>query len=192
MGGLGGSRGKLCAYGTWAALSCLAAAVEGQTSTDGSRAKATAIVSNVRIADDRTSASVRRALTNARSRLADPVCRQLLSEFADQSGRPLQDSLDTLNKQPEEYLETIFFYDGSGLPDCRPAVAAATTPGSHVVLICADRFLRVPWPDGEITLIHEMLHTLGLGENPPSSLEISRRVRMRCVDHVARRESSTR
>ena len=192
MGGLGGWKGRLRVLGEGAALSCLAAGVAGQTRADDSHREAAAIVSMVRIADDRTGASVRRALANARARLADPVCRQLLSEFADQSGRPLQDSLDTLNKQPEEYLETIFFYDGSGLPDCRPAVAAATTPGSHVVLICADRFLRVPWPDGEITLIHEMLHTLGLGENPPSSLEISRRVRMRCVDHVARRESSAR
>jgi hypothetical protein len=135
---------------------------------------------------------VRRALTNARARLADPICRQLLSEFADPSGRPLQDSLDALHQQPEEYLETVLFYDGSGLPDCRPAVAAATTRGSHVVLICADRFVRVPWPDGEVTLIHEMLHTLGLGENPPTSIEISRRVRMRCFDHVAQRNPSTR
>jgi hypothetical protein len=151
-----------------------------------------AIVSRVRIADDRTGGYVRRALANARARLADPGCRQLFSEFADPSGRPLQDSLDALQQQPEEYLATLFFYDGSGLPDCRPAVAAATTPGSHVVLICAARFVRVPWPDGEVTLIHEMLHTLGLGENPPTSLEISRRVRMRCFDHAAQRKPSTR
>ena len=192
MGGLGGRRGYLCVCGTWAAFACLASVVEGQTSTDAPSAKPAATASNVRIADDRTSASVRRALANARARLADPVCRQLLSEFADQSGRPLQDSLDARQQPPEEYLQTVLFYDGSGLPDCRPAVAAATTPGSHVVLICADRFVKVPWPDGEVTLIHEMLHTLGLGENPPTSIEISRRVRMRCVDHVARRESSTR
>jgi hypothetical protein len=29
-------------------------------------------------------------------------------------------------------------------------------------------------------LIHEMLHTLGLRENPPTSTEIARRVRARC------------
>jgi hypothetical protein len=28
--------------------------------------------------------------------------------------------------------------------------------------------------------IHEMLHTLGLGENPPTTSEITRRVEMRC------------
>jgi hypothetical protein len=29
-------------------------------------------------------------------------------------------------------------------------------------------------------VIHEMLHTLGLGENPPSTFEITARVRDRC------------
>jgi len=190
MGGLGGWKGRLRVLGEGAALSCLAAGVAGQTRADDSHREAAAIVSMVRIADDRTGASVRRALANARARLADPVCRQLLSEFADPSGRPLQDSLDALHQPPEDYIQTLFFYDGSGLPDCRPAVAAATTRGSHVVLICADRFVKVPWPDGEVTLIHEMLHTLGLGENPPTSIEISRRVRMRCVDQAAKRRPS--
>jgi hypothetical protein len=169
-----------------------AADVAGQTRADVSRREAAGEVSKVRIADDRTGGYVRRALVNARVRLADPVCRQLFSEFTDPAGQPLQRSLDALQQKPEEYLETLFFYDGSGLPDCRPAVAAATTPGSHVVLICAGRFVRVPWPDAEVTLIHEMLHSLGLGENPPTSLEISRRVRMRCFDHVAQGNASTR
>ena len=31
------------------------------------------------------------------------------------------------------------------------------------------------------TLIHEALHTLGLGENPPSSTEITERVLRRCT-----------
>ncbi len=29
-------------------------------------------------------------------------------------------------------------------------------------------------------VIHEMLHTLGLGENPPTSIEITQRVKGRC------------
>jgi hypothetical protein len=32
----------------------------------------------------------------------------------------------------------------------------------------------------EAMVIHEMLHTLGLGENPPSTFEITERVRQRC------------
>jgi hypothetical protein len=135
---------------------------------------------------------VRRALANARAQLADPSCRQVLSDFADRSGRPLQGSLDALEQPPEEYLATLFFYDGSGLRDCRQGIAATTTPGNPVVLICADQFGKQRWPDGEVTLIHEMLHSLGLGENPPTSQEINHRVRMRCFDHVPQREPSKR
>jgi hypothetical protein len=35
--------------------------------------------------------------------------------------------------------------------------------------------------EAEAILIHEILHTLGLGENPPSSAEITRQVWRRCV-----------
>ena len=38
---------------------------------------------------------------------------------------------------------------------------------------------RDPWT-AENWVIHEMLHTLGLGENPPSSREITQRVNERC------------
>jgi hypothetical protein len=34
--------------------------------------------------------------------------------------------------------------------------------------------------EAEAALIHEMLHTLGLGENPPRSRDITARVRARC------------
>jgi len=36
-----------------------------------------------------------------------------------------------------------------------------------------------PWLS-EFMVIHEMLHTLGLGENPPSSFEITEQVMRRC------------
>jgi hypothetical protein len=34
--------------------------------------------------------------------------------------------------------------------------------------------------EAEVCLIHDMLHTLGLGENPPTSSEITQRVKRRC------------
>ena len=34
--------------------------------------------------------------------------------------------------------------------------------------------------EAEAMVINEMLHTLGLGENPPSTFEITDRVRDRC------------
>jgi hypothetical protein len=38
----------------------------------------------------------------------------------------------------------------------------------------------------EAVIIHEMLHTLGLGENPPSSTEITFRVLNRCMNGEVR------
>ena len=60
---------------------------------------------------------------------------------------------------------------------------AIAVPGSRVVRLCGDAFKRIWQQDSTYAvaaLIHEMLHTLGLGENPPSSNEITRRVLMRC------------
>jgi len=51
------------------------------------------------------------------------------------------------------------------------------------VWICPRGNLGFRRPDadaGSTALIHEMLHALGLHENPPSSLEITRHVVARC------------
>jgi hypothetical protein len=58
-----------------------------------------------------------------------------------------------------------------------------TAPGSRVVRVCVEEFKRINTqkPDYVVaTLIHEILHTLGLRENPPSSREITARVLARC------------
>jgi hypothetical protein len=47
--------------------------------------------------------------------------------------------------------------------------------------VCEPHFLA-PGSAGEIIIIHEVLHTLGLRENPPSSEEITRQVTRRCGD----------
>jgi hypothetical protein len=63
-------------------------------------------------------------------------------------------------------------------------VLAFTSPGSQVVYYCGDRFIRNLTRRGlsalATTIIHEELHSLGLGENPPSAEEIGRRVEARC------------
>jgi len=51
-----------------------------------------------------------------------------------------------------------------------------------VIYVCGTRFTdrfarRIA---GEILLIHELLHALGLGENPPTSAHITDAVRIRC------------
>jgi hypothetical protein len=61
---------------------------------------------------------------------------------------------------------------------------AVTAPGSRVVYVCGRRFAEAQSRSAtraELVVLHEALHTLGLGENPPDSLEITRRVGQRCT-----------
>lgn len=138
----------------------------------------------VRIAHEATADTVRRVLTGAHDRLAEPRCQQVFSEFHDQSGKPLQDTLDTLGHTGQSYLGLVIFYDGSRRPLCgKRGIMAVAVPGSRIVWVCPDEFrarARRNQFQAEATLIHEALHTLGLGENPTTSQEISSRVVAQC------------
>jgi hypothetical protein len=129
-------------------------------------------------------AAVERALAGATRRLDDPGCRRIFSEFHDASGAPLQDRLDALGVSASDYLSLVHFADGSARRTCyRGDVMALTAPGSRVVYVCGRLFGAVEARSSEraqIVVLHEALHTLGLGENPPDSLEITRRVGERC------------
>ncbi len=128
--------------------------------------------------------SLRRAVLGARRRLADPSCRQVLTDFSDASGRPLAGALADLGLTPAEYLSFVIFYDGTFKSRCASGeVLAGTTPGSRVVWVCARSFRVAEARDArlaEALVIHEVLHTLGLGENPPTSTDITQTVRRRC------------
>jgi hypothetical protein len=84
---------------------------------------------------------------------------------------------------PADYVGLIPFLDGSRHPLCRKTtVALVASPGVRRVYVCkafADFQLRQPGV-AESMVIHEILHTLGLGENPPTSMEITQRVEARC------------
>jgi hypothetical protein len=136
-------------------------------------------------------AVVDRVRTRAAARLEEAGCRRLLTDFRDRAGRTLDENLQPLGKSASGYLLGLPFVDGSGLNVCRtPTVAMAATPGLQRVFVCPagvgslnSRLARVEAQNGslaEAMVIHEMLHTLGLGENPPSTFEITRRVRERC------------
>jgi len=138
----------------------------------------------IRIAHQATADTLRRVLDGARDRLAKPGCEAVLDDFRDRQGRPLRTSLESTGLSPHGYLGYVVFYDGSKHPRCgNRGILAVAAPGSRVVYVCPeqlrDRARRNPvW--AEATLIHEMLHTLGLGENPPASQEITSRVIQRC------------
>lgn len=141
----------------------------------------------VRIGEPATARAVRLALAGAFERLADRRCAAVLDDFRDGSGAPLSSRLAPIAPTPQAALTHLFFYDGSDTPACRGRQAwASTEPGSRVIRVCAgldfiERARRKP-ERTEIWMIHEMLHTLGLEENPPSSEEITRRVAGRCLD----------
>lgn len=134
---------------------------------------------------------VERVRARAAERLDDARCGQVLADFTDREGRTLESNLRSRGVSASAYLQQLAFVDGSHLPVCRRVkVAMATTPGMQQVFVCPagpgranSRLSHVELESGtlaEAMMIHEMLHTLGLGENPPTTFEITARVRARC------------
>jgi len=127
--------------------------------------------------------AVERAVSGASRRLEDPRCQAVLDDF-EVGGRTLRASLAEWGTSPAGYLRLVPFLDGSAHPLCRRGnVALVTEVGVRRVYVCTAVFsayqLRSPGV-AESLIIHELLHTLGLGENPPSSIEITQRVEARC------------
>ena len=127
--------------------------------------------------------AVERARAGAVRRLESERCRKLFTDFTDTEGRTLQRNLEEWGASPAEYVGLIPFLDGSRHPLCRKTtIALVASPGVRRVYVCkafADFQLRQPGV-AESMVIHEILHTLGLGENPPTSMEITQRVEARC------------
>jgi hypothetical protein len=123
------------------------------------------------------------AVQTAGDKLADAECRQVFSDFRGLRGASIQATLDTLREDGSSYLARLDFYDGNGSRACEgPDVAAFTHPGSRAVFLCP-AFLEKTHRDPGLAaalLIHEELHALGLGENPPSSRAITAGVIARC------------
>lgn len=138
----------------------------------------------VHIAHGQTARLVRSALEGAARRLEHPGCEGLVDLFADGSGQPLRASLQKAGLSGADYLTLLVFYDGSRRAACRRGgIFAATDVGGRIVWVCPDAFVRLAWSDpgtADVVVIHEALHSLGLGENPPSSDEINARVRSAC------------
>src|SRR5215467_13339367 len=129
--------------------------------------------------------TVSRAIDGAKRLLEAPRCQQVLDEFADQSGASLRTVLDQAKLTPSEFLVRLRYADGEHSAQCQRSddLAAYTAPGNRVVFICSGRFdthFRERMRTAEMIIIHEMLHAVGLGENPPASREITARVTKRC------------
>jgi len=134
---------------------------------------------------------VERVRARAAAKLDDPECGKLLTDFKDGGGRTLESNLQPWGVNVSGYLLQLSFLDGSPLPACRKREVMMTViPGVPRVFVCpagggraTSRLAQVEFASGSVAeamVIHEMLHTLGLGENPPSTFEITERVRERC------------
>lgn len=128
--------------------------------------------------------AVRASVAQALETLESARCRELFSAFRKPGGQNVQEVLDELHRSPAQHLLILRYADARRQPVCQSSgVLAGTSPGSAVVLLCGARFVetRRTNPDFAVTIIlHEALHTLGLAENPPSSVEINEIVREHC------------
>ena len=141
-------------------------------------------VNRILISDPAVARAVGEALQEAWRQLEEPRCQALLTEFSDRRGRPLATNIPEDAGNLQTHLARIVFIDGSDTKLCARGAVAVTEPGSRVVRVCGDRLVWRTWRQSSrqvvAAFIHEALHTLGLGENPPSSAEITSRVLKRC------------
>jgi hypothetical protein len=131
-----------------------------------------------------THAYVRRAVEAAADRLGGPGCQALFTDFSDASGQHLSTTLAASGRSPVEAFARLRFFEDRDARECLGgATLAFTQVGSWVIRVCGrhfkDRFLR-DRRTTEIIMIHEFLHALGLGENPPTSDAITKQVAVRC------------
>jgi len=124
------------------------------------------------------------AVEGAAVRLARPGCQDLFTDFTDAAGQRLLTTLVARGKSPADAFGVLRFFDGGAAPQCRAGKTLAfTQAGSPVIRVCGvqfrNRFARNRTTT-EFILIHEFLHALGLGENPPTSRAITERVAARC------------
>jgi hypothetical protein len=129
---------------------------------------------------------LQRAISGAARRLSRCTCQTIFRDFRDNSGQPLDSKLDALQQSGAEYLYSLRFVDSRDSPVCRADrhIAAFTGRGSHVIHICGARFESELMHDpdtSEVLIIHELLHALGLGENPPTESEITHQIFARCA-----------
>jgi hypothetical protein len=167
--------------GKWAQL-CLAAIMAGPV-LGSFVVEAQEMPANARLRQPAERMAVAQALRGAAQRLTREECQGLLDEFTDASGQPLRAALEAQAIGVEDYLGRVFFYDAPEVACQEQMLAGATAAGSRVVRVCGRRFARTVTESAhhaEAIVIHEMLHSLGLGENPPTSAHITSRVMERC------------
>jgi hypothetical protein len=164
--------------GAWMATSLAIPASAQPLVVDGHEG---AMPNLTRIADGELSAGLIRAVRGAARHLATDRCQQVLDDFSDANGQPLRVVVASLAVDPPAALSRVIFRDGREHAVCRSGgISAFTGAGSRVVFVCARQFLNLGRAEAERVVLHELLHTLGLDERPPSPADIDRAVARRC------------
>lgn len=127
---------------------------------------------------------VEAAVAEAARRLDEQPCALILSEFVDdRTGLSLAQSLAATGRTASEHVRSLWFSRSTGLRRfAGQRIFAFTTPSSPVVYLCREELSRVVTKRRLLTaiVIHEVLHTLGLGNDLPSSASITHRVMSVC------------
>ena len=132
--------------------------------------------------------SVERATAGARRRLTNPQCQAgAFRTPVDRHEDTLAAILARTGRTAAEHLDLLYFVEGNVSAACSDnrTRLASTAPGSRVISVCGARLVPYAIRNAtgvEVLVIHELLHSLGLGENPPTSADITDRVRTRCGD----------
>ena len=128
--------------------------------------------------------AVNAVVPKAAQKMEASECQAVFSDFKDAAGRTLLQVLETKGQTGAGYLKWLIFLNGSDDQFCLNSnIVAGTNPGDRFVRICGPRFKSIARTDpgyGATVVIHELLHSLGLPENPPSSRAIARQVVHRC------------
>ena len=164
----------MSAYTTCVLAVCLAGASPGTQAVK---------VVTTGIYDPTARLAIERAAKAAVDRLERPECQKVLTDFRDASGSTIQETLDGLGDTPRQYLARLTFREALDWRCDDDVRLAFTYRNQRVVFVCGMRLWRTYRRNPthvEALVIHEMLHTLGLGENPPTSLEIQAGILKRC------------
>ena len=179
MRGIGGGRGLGSIIASWTFVACVGGAFDSTAGAGGDYVSRTP---PPRPALEDKFPDLKRAREGARERLADPQCLAVLTDFESVNGGRLDQVLRASGRTAQEQLDHLVLESGLGRPLCDRRVSLAFTQvHSRVVSICLRPFTLLRRQEQQAVIIHEMLHSLGLGENPPESVAITKQVLKRCA-----------
>jgi hypothetical protein len=128
--------------------------------------------------------AITRAFTLALEKLGRESCLHVFSDFRDRDGHTLTANLDAMAQTARLHLASIRFADGAQYRTCSDTrVFAFTHPRTATVYVCGQRFASLAHTHPALAaalILHEELHVLGLGEDPPKSRDITSSVLQRC------------